>query len=135
MVAALKPSTSARAEAGTPSLSAAPRTALVRILPASGWTRGSCVRAGMSDSYLSTERSTTKSFQGNKVPDTAPTAAGLGITLTSLWGRRAEIERDDLIRIIEDWAMEPVEAHALFPPERPASPAARAFIDYLAPQL
>ncbi len=31
--------------------------------------------------------------------------------------------------------MEPVEAHALFPPGRAASPAARAFIDYLAPQL
>ena len=90
----------------------------------------------MSDSYLSTERSTTKSFQGNKVPDTAVAAAtaGLGITLTSLWGCRAKIEPGDLIRIIEDWAMEPVEAHALFPPGRAASPAARAFIDYLAPQ-
>ncbi len=66
---------------------------------------------------------------------TAAAAAGLGITLTSLWGCRAEIERGDLIRIMEDWAMEPVEAHALFPPGRAASPAARAFIDYLAPLL
>src|SRR5271166_6401545 len=66
---------------------------------------------------------------------TAAAAAGLGITLTSLWGCRAEIERGDLIRIMEDWAMEPVEVHALFPPGRAASPAARAFIDYLAPQL
>ncbi len=61
--------------------------------------------------------------------------AGLGITLTSFWGCRAEIERGDLIRIMEDWAMDPVEVHALFPPGRAASPAARAFIDYLAPQL
>lgn len=65
----------------------------------------------------------------------AAAAAGLGITLTSLWGCRAEIERGDLIRIIEDWAMEPVEVHALFAPGRAASPAARAFIDYLAPLL
>ena len=65
----------------------------------------------------------------------AGAVAGLGITLTSLWGCRAEIERGDLDRIMEDWAMEPVEVHALFPPGRAASPAARAFIDYLAPQL
>ena len=65
----------------------------------------------------------------------AGAVAGLGITLTSFWGCRAEIERGDLIRIMEDWAMDPVEVHALFPPGRAASPAARAFIDYLAPQL
>ncbi len=65
----------------------------------------------------------------------AGAVAGLGITLTSCWGCRAEIERGDLNRIMEDWAMEPVELHALFPPGRAASPAARAFIDYLAPQL
>ena len=65
----------------------------------------------------------------------AGAVAGLGITLTSFWGCRAEIERGDLIQIMEDWAMDPVEVHALFPPGRAASPAARAFIDYLAPQL
>ncbi len=65
----------------------------------------------------------------------AGAVAGLGITLTSLWGCRAEIERGDLLRIMEDWTMEPVEAHALFPSGRAASPAARAFIDYLAREL
>ena len=65
----------------------------------------------------------------------AGAVAGLGITLTSFWGCRAEIERGDLIQIMQDWAMEPVEVHAVFPPGRAASPAARAFIDYLAPQL
>jgi DNA-binding transcriptional LysR family regulator len=65
----------------------------------------------------------------------AGAVAGLGITLTSLWGCRAEIERGDLIRIMVDWAMEPVEVHALFPGGSAASPAARAFIDYLALQL
>lgn len=66
---------------------------------------------------------------------TAAAVAGLGITLTSLWGCRAELERGDLAQIIEDWTMEPMELHALFPAGRAASPAARAFIDYLAPQL
>ncbi len=65
----------------------------------------------------------------------AGAVSGLGITLTSFWGCRAEIERGDLTRIMEDWSMEPVEVHALFPAGRAASPAARAFIDYLAPQL
>jgi DNA-binding transcriptional LysR family regulator len=66
---------------------------------------------------------------------TAAAVAGLGITLTSLWGCRAELERGDLAQIMEDWTMEPMELHALFPAGRAASPAARAFIDYLAPQL
>jgi DNA-binding transcriptional LysR family regulator len=66
---------------------------------------------------------------------TAGAAAGLGITITSLWACRAELNRGELIRIMEDWEMAKVELHALFPAGRAASPAARAFIDYLAPQL
>jgi DNA-binding transcriptional LysR family regulator len=65
----------------------------------------------------------------------AGAVAGLGITLTSWWGCRAEIALGDLTRIMEDWSMEPVEVHALFPSGRAASPAARAFIDYLATEL
>jgi DNA-binding transcriptional LysR family regulator len=66
---------------------------------------------------------------------TAGAMAGLGITITSLWACRAEIERGELVRVMEDWEMAKVELHALFPAGRAASPAARAFIDYLAPQL
>ncbi len=65
----------------------------------------------------------------------AGAVAGLGITLASLWGCRAELERGDLVQVMEDWTMEPIELHALFPAGRAASPAARAFIDYLAPRL
>jgi DNA-binding transcriptional LysR family regulator len=65
----------------------------------------------------------------------AGAVAGLGVTLTSTWGCRAEIERGDLVPLLEDWEMDPVEAHALFPSGRAACPAARAFVDYLAPQL
>lgn len=66
---------------------------------------------------------------------TAGAVAGLGITITSLWACRAEIKRGELMRVMEDWEMPVVELHALFPSGRAASPAARAFIDYLAPQL
>ena len=65
----------------------------------------------------------------------AGAVAGLGITLNSLWGCRAELQRGDLTRVMEDWTMDPVQLHALFPAGRAASPAARAFIDYLAPLL
>src|SRR5271154_157121 len=66
---------------------------------------------------------------------TAAAVAGLGVTMTSLWGCRAELERGDLARVLEDWEMEPIELHAIFPLGRAASPAARAFVDYLAPLL
>jgi hypothetical protein len=36
---------------------------------------------------------------------------------------------------MEDWEMAKAELHALLPPGRVASPAARAFIDCLAAQL
>jgi DNA-binding transcriptional LysR family regulator len=65
----------------------------------------------------------------------AGAVAGLGITLTSLWGCRAELERGDLAQVMADWTMEPVELHALLPAGRAASPAARAFIHYLTPLL
>jgi DNA-binding transcriptional LysR family regulator len=66
---------------------------------------------------------------------TAAAVAGLGITMTSLWGCRAELARGDLARVLDDWEMEPIEVHAIFPLGRAASPAARAFVDYLAPLL
>ena len=65
----------------------------------------------------------------------AAATAGLGITATSLWACRNELERGALERVMEDWTMDPVEVHAVFPAGRAASPAARAFIDYLAPLL
>ena len=66
---------------------------------------------------------------------TAGAVAGLGLAVTSLWGCRAELERGDLEKVMADWTMDPMELHALFPAGRAASPAARAFIDYLASQL
>ena len=73
-------------------------------------------------------------ISGNEAA-TAAAVAGLGVTMTSLWGCRAELERGDLVRILPDWEMEPVELHAIFPSGRMAAPAARAFADYFAGEL
>ena len=66
---------------------------------------------------------------------TAAALAGLGIANTSIWGCDQEIARGDLIRLMEDWPMEPAEVYAIFPPGRSATPAARAFVDWLASQM
>jgi DNA-binding transcriptional LysR family regulator len=66
---------------------------------------------------------------------TAAAVAGLGLTVTSLWGCRAELSRGDLAPVMTDWTLEPVELHALFPAGRPASPAARAFVDDFAGRI
>jgi DNA-binding transcriptional LysR family regulator len=89
------------------------------------------VKSGRRVSIRVEGRVTTAANEGA----TAAAVAGLGITATSLWGCRAELDRGALVRVMQDWAMEPVELHALFPAGRAASPAARAFIDFLAPLL
>ncbi|HEY5944036.1 MAG TPA: LysR family transcriptional regulator [Kofleriaceae bacterium] len=66
---------------------------------------------------------------------TAAAVAGLGITVTSVWGCRAELERGDLVRVLADWALPPVALHAVFPRGRGALPAVRALIEYLVGQL
>ena len=66
---------------------------------------------------------------------TAAAVAGLGITNTSIWACKQELERGDLVRLLEDWPMEPAQLHALYPLGRAASPAARAFVDFIAAQL
>jgi DNA-binding transcriptional LysR family regulator len=67
---------------------------------------------------------------------TAVAVAGLGITVSSLWGIRAELERGDLVRLLPDWTLlPPIDLHAVFPPGRIPVPSARAFVDYFARSL
>jgi DNA-binding transcriptional LysR family regulator len=66
---------------------------------------------------------------------TAAAVAGLGLTVTSLWGCRAELERGALVRVLADWTLPPVALHAVFPRGRGVLPAVRALIDHLAGQL
>lgn len=65
----------------------------------------------------------------------AAAVAGLGITATSLWGCRRELDAGTLVKVLCDWPMPPVELHAVFPPGRAPTPAARAFSDYIGGQL
>lgn len=65
----------------------------------------------------------------------AAAVAGLGITVTSLWACRSELERGALVDVLADWSMAPVVLHAVFPAGRAAPPAARLFTDHLAAQL
>ena len=66
---------------------------------------------------------------------TAAAVAGLGITQTSVWGCRAELRRGDLVAVMTDWTLEPVELYALFPAGGAPAPAARAFVDYFASEI
>ncbi|GAB7522781.1 LysR family transcriptional regulator [Paraburkholderia sp. 2C] len=66
---------------------------------------------------------------------TAAAIAGLGILTIGLWGCRSELADGRLVQILEDWQLDPVEIHAVFPPGRAARPAARALIDYLVGEI
>ena len=63
---------------------------------------------------------------------TALARAGLGITVSSLWGVSQELETGSLIRVLAHWSLPPVELHAIFPPGRTPGPAARALADFFA---
>ncbi|AET92480.1 LysR family transcriptional regulator [Burkholderia sp. YI23] len=66
---------------------------------------------------------------------TAAAVAGLGILTVGFWGCRNEIADGRLVRVLEDWELESVEVHAVFPPGRASRPAARALIDYLVKEV
>jgi DNA-binding transcriptional LysR family regulator len=57
--------------------------------------------------------------------------AGLGIVATSYPSVAREIERGELVRLLPDWDMGELEAHALFPSGQSPKPSARAFVEFL----
>lgn len=88
-------------------------------------------KEGRSASVRVAGRVTTAANEGA----TALAVAGLGIAQMSVWACRAELECGALEPVLEDWTMEPVELHAIFPAGRAAAPAARVFVDYLSTEL
>lgn len=66
---------------------------------------------------------------------TAAAVAGLGIVLTGDWGCRAELASGALVRVLPDWKLAPIRAHALFPAGRATKAAARCLVDYLVAEL
>ena len=65
----------------------------------------------------------------------AAAVAGLGILSIGLWNCRAELASGELVQVLPDWHLKPIELHAVFATGRAAKPAARAFADYLASVL
>jgi len=62
----------------------------------------------------------------------AAAVAGFGITSTSGWACRRELENGTLIRLLTAWTLADIPAHAYFPMGRATRAAARAAIDHLA---
>ena len=61
----------------------------------------------------------------------AAAVAGLGITSTSGWACRRELESGALIRLLPAWRLAGIAVHAYFPMGRATRAAARAVIDHL----
>lgn len=62
----------------------------------------------------------------------AAAVAGLGVTSTSGWACRRELEAGQLVLLPSDWSLEPIPVHAYFPLGRDTRAAARAAVEYLA---
>ncbi|WP_027796651.1 LysR family transcriptional regulator [Paraburkholderia acidipaludis] len=61
----------------------------------------------------------------------AAAAAGFGITSTSEWACRRELEEGTLVRVLEDWQTADIPVHAYFPLGRATRAAGRAVIEHL----
>ena len=62
----------------------------------------------------------------------AAAAAGFGITSTSGWACRRELENGALVRLLPEWKLAGIPVYAYFPMGRATRAAARAAIDHLA---
>jgi DNA-binding transcriptional LysR family regulator len=65
----------------------------------------------------------------------AAAASGFGITSTSGWACRREIESGALVRLLPEWTLADIPAYAYFPMGRATRTVARAVIDHLAAAL
>ncbi len=61
----------------------------------------------------------------------AAAVAGFGITSTSGWACRRELEDGTLVRLLPEWTLAGIPVHAYFPMGRATRAAARAAIDHL----
>ena len=58
-------------------------------------------------------------------------AAGLGIASASIWMSAAALAAGEVVEILAEYALDPVQAYVIFPAGRRPSQRARAFSDYL----
>lgn len=61
----------------------------------------------------------------------AAAVAGFGITSTSGWACRRELEEGTLLRLLSGWTLPGIPVHAYFPMGRATRAAARAAVDHL----
>lgn len=61
----------------------------------------------------------------------AAAVAGFGITSTSGWACRRELESGELVRLFPDWRLAGIPVHAYFPMGKATRAAARAAVDHL----
>lgn len=69
-------------------------------------------------------------IQGNQAAVSAGTE-GLGLVVATMPTLMREIEAGTLVRVLRDWDMGELAAHALFPSGQDPKPAARAFVEFL----
>lgn len=62
----------------------------------------------------------------------AAVLGGLGVALTSQWMFADELSRGDVVPLLKDWQLPPLDLWAVFPTGRLASAKARAFVDFVA---
>jgi DNA-binding transcriptional LysR family regulator len=65
----------------------------------------------------------------------AAATAGMGITSTTRWACRRELENGALVRLLPDWKTRDIPVHAYFPLGRATRAAARTLIDFLAAEF
>ncbi|RFU44820.1 LysR family transcriptional regulator [Paraburkholderia sp. DHOC27] len=65
----------------------------------------------------------------------AAASAGLGITSTSEWACRRELNDGTLVRLLTGWHLADIPVHAYFPMGRATRLAGRAVVDYLVADL
>ena len=61
----------------------------------------------------------------------AAVMANMGLAVTSDWMFWPELQRGEVRRVLEDWALPDVDLWAVFPTGRLASAKARAFADFV----
>jgi DNA-binding transcriptional LysR family regulator len=65
----------------------------------------------------------------------AAASGGLGITSTTSWGCRLELDSGALVQLLPGWNMAVLPVHAYFPLGRATRMAARAFVDFIAADI
>jgi DNA-binding transcriptional LysR family regulator len=96
--------------------------------------------AGKSLNFSKEGKSTSIQVEGRFAISAAEVAvnaaaAGLGIVVATVPSLERELERGEMVRLLADWDVGEIEAHALFPSGQAPKPAARAFMEFLIASL